>query len=716
MDNQEQSIPQQTETSNYAFNPQSTNQNQSYVPNTGSNQVKLPVMLGLLFIGIFLTGLAVYFFLGKKAKTPTNMDSISSSTKAVDISSNSSENNSLIKQIQTRIHIKDQKNIGQSGSLSSGFLDPILFSKKASYNNLFKRQVFAAENNLHPFLFYIVNKTKIDAFDIATGNAYVLFNLDDALGISRKNGTAITKAYFLNGSKKIIFQLQERLDDNPSNNQTIINNLDRFKISVKIYDIATKQLNEIISTIGPGGSIAGWSGLSISPDENYVFMFYNNQETIDPFADVPAAPNSEKHTSNATYFFYNLKSNSLDKFKLSLLLSGPGTVKTSWQEDSSSVFLSYTKLITSFPASIEFIKIFPNGHSETILEKKSQINSFEKSQYLEPLKKVFYIASETSDTNASQFGYYDVSSQTFNLITPQNYNSLKFIYDYTKGFIYDTFQQVSYDSHSGGITNTTLNYYDLQTQTTKKIIDQNLNIINFNGDYSHLLVSSYYNNKISQLYDLNIATGELLFLHFAPVVFSVYSDDVYTSETSTENNLPTVYPTIYPTVAQLPSPTPDPTINWQSYTNTTYSYSIKYPPAWTVQEINASASAIIPPGADLFSKSQQNTPGAGSIPEIILEIVDKPFTKPDDQTQSAVNHTSMDINNIKGDYYPVIAAPVSLVNFDLPFDKINKTIRFSFPSTLTLNFTTFNPQHIPNVPNFDEATFKEIISTFKFTN
>lgn len=59
-----------------------------------------------------------------------------------------------------------------------------------------------------------------------------------------------------------------------------------------------------------------------------------------------------------------------------------------------------------------------------------------------------------------------------------------------------------------------------------------------------------------------------------------------------QENLPTPAPFISPTkkplapAAILPTPTPNPQVaTWKTYTNTTYKYTIKYPPDWTARDL-----------------------------------------------------------------------------------------------------------------------------------
>lgn len=157
------------------------------------------------------------------------------------------------------------------------------------------------------------------------------------------------------------------------------------------------------------------------------------------------------------------------------------------------------------------------------------------------------------------------------------------------------------------------------------------------------------------------------------------------------------------------------TSTWKTYTNTKVGYSLLYPNGWTIKQPNDTTTEFYPPGAELFNESSKNTPGNGSIPAFFVELIDKPFNKKDDDIQSSTNQKDLVINGVTGKYYNVLRVPVSGINFDLPVYDSTKTLRFIFPVTLEYNFSTFNPNHMPNVAKFDEETFKTFISTIKFT-
>lgn len=157
------------------------------------------------------------------------------------------------------------------------------------------------------------------------------------------------------------------------------------------------------------------------------------------------------------------------------------------------------------------------------------------------------------------------------------------------------------------------------------------------------------------------------------------------------------------------------TSTWKTYTSKNYNYSIKYPSAWTVEDADSSTIVVYPPGAELFGESQKDTPGEGLKPGISLSIINTPLSDSGESSNYTLNKTSLFLNGIEGNYYTALGVPVTHINFDLPYSKINKTIKFSFPKNLE-NFSTFNPQNIPNTAKFDEETFKTIIQSFKFVD
>lgn len=422
----------------------------------------------------------------------------------------------IFAQIQKRQLVDSIDNYGENGEFSFGFLNSSLVDNKSTARSNFL-QAYAADEVKYPLIIYPLDKTKIAGFNIATGEKIILFDLSKNPKISIKNGTAINKVLFLNRAKKIIFQLQERLDDNPDNDQTIINNLEKYKVSVNIYDLKSKELTELVSSTGGGSHIPAWSDLNISPDEKYLFTFYNNQ-TIDPFPQVKTQPNASDAT--ATYFFYDLNKKKLKEFKLDQKLSGPGTVVSSFDHDGSSVLLGFTK----FPSvRTVFIQILPEGNSKTILDDGDGMNHYQKVYFDKEQNRIYYIGAISVHDTESVFGYYDISSNKFERITPDGYVSFNFIPDpINGGIIYDTFQYDS-DDHSQRPSHCTIYYYDGKTGKSKEITKNDIAMLDFLGDYSHLLVGDLGGIYGSTLYDMDLATGTPMVLSSGPFIISPWA-------------------------------------------------------------------------------------------------------------------------------------------------------------------------------------------------
>lgn len=481
------------------------------------------IVLGLVVVGGIATGSWILYKTRVLNKNKTNQ---------------TTNLKPIFQQIQTRSNVDTIKNVNQNGQYGSGFMNPSVFTKKPLSDSSIIPQANAQEKNEDPFFFYTV-KQKVLAYDIATGTQYTVFSITDIPNVSIQDGTAIDQVYFLNSSKRFVFFLQQALDSNHT----------KFKSSIDIYDPVTRQVNEIASATSGRGSIASWSQPAISPDENYLFAFYNNQEQQDPFADVVTPPGVDPY-AQTTYFMYNLKTNSLSKFKLTYRLYGSGTVKSSWDQNSSSVLLGYASPLGSSPTV--FLQIYLNGQVNMLTNNTSGLNHYLQVAYNNSSGSVYYIGSASTDDNASVFGSFDPTTKIFSTITPTNFHSLNFVYDFTKGYIFDTYQQTWTSSHTGGITNRVLSYYDIQSKTIKQLSNQSLAFVNFDGDYSHLLVATTYgvDPHGAKLYDLNVNSGTLTYLNTAPIVFSVYGSGITPIDT-TAVPLPTSSPApvfIKPTV------------------------------------------------------------------------------------------------------------------------------------------------------------------------
>jgi len=413
------------------------------------------------------------------------------------------------KEIALRKDTHDQKNITNINAqekFSSGFfsIDYLRGKPKVSANllNFFQKVLGAETYSQTPFLFYIQDKIKIMAFDVATNTDYEILNLKNIPNITVKENTRIVKQYFINNSKKFALQIQEQLDS------------DKYKTSFVIFEPKTYRIQEIVSTTGGVGDPANWNGFSISPDEKYLFMLYINPYEVDPFSDVPSAVNQDQSYFDNTYFFYDLTSGSLKKFKTDQRLTG--NVGFQWSEDSQSVLVRYNQHFDP-QNKLVFFTVSPSGQTSNIFSEPIDRELY-KSQYFGQLKKIFYIATGSNKDEQTFhqeiFGFIDLSNNTFNDINNPEIHSSDFVYDYNGGIIFDCFSR-----ENGIIRNRVLNRYEITTNKITQVTSSNAFVIGFNGDYDHLL-TRVFSGQNQDLYDLNIKTGELIYLN---TIFSTSS-------------------------------------------------------------------------------------------------------------------------------------------------------------------------------------------------
>jgi len=84
---------------------------------------------------------------------------------------------------------------------------------------------------------------------------------------------------------------------------------------------------------------------------------------------------------------------------------------------------------------------------------------------------------------------------------------------------------------------------------------------------------------------------------------------------------------IAPSVSPTITPTPDPTVNWSTYTNSKYAFSIKYPNNLSPQEVNSPYYYVEFKNA---SSSISATPSIGaSLPQFVISAISETFTAKD---------------------------------------------------------------------------------------
>lgn len=163
---------------------------------------------------------------------------------------------------------------------------------------------------------------------------------------------------------------------------------------------------------------------------------------------------------------------------------------------------------------------------------------------------------------------------------------------------------------------------------------------------------------------------------------------------------------VTPTI-EAPSPTPktvssisipaDETAGWKTYINTTYKYSLNYPPTWQIRENVTDILSSRPPSTYIFEKVEEFAPG------IYVWVVQKVELK-QWITEQLI---SPDYEQIKTENIIVAGIPGTKVS--------------GIPGPLEQEWVFLNKNNktiilYAGVQEEDMSVFDQILSTFKFTN
>lgn len=158
--------------------------------------------------------------------------------------------------------------------------------------------------------------------------------------------------------------------------------------------------------------------------------------------------------------------------------------------------------------------------------------------------------------------------------------------------------------------------------------------------------------------------------------------------------------------SSTPLSTPDTTINWKTYTNTKYSYQLRYPSTWKVQSMN-SGEKLVETSAVNFRMVADKTPGESGFSLYITANPDS-LLLTDWVTQNPDNgalllDVSKKINN-----------SVVFIN-GLEWEKIdNNSIGFVPTGDVKYGLTHGGNLYFVVFYSADPDTLDQIISTFKF--
>lgn len=165
-----------------------------------------------------------------------------------------------------------------------------------------------------------------------------------------------------------------------------------------------------------------------------------------------------------------------------------------------------------------------------------------------------------------------------------------------------------------------------------------------------------------------------------------------------------------------PTPTPDPTANWQTYANTQYGFSIKYPSSWKPYEYKPGDQylfdlGIIPNINDIMTRSPHSNPRWG----LTITIFTSTFSEESLKQSRSDKPSSGDTIYFSG----YTSQPITF--FGVPANKSYKIFSDVIPDYDT-NIALNNGKHgwVFGYPNTDfqgnhENIYDQILSTFKFT-
>lgn len=173
--------------------------------------------------------------------------------------------------------------------------------------------------------------------------------------------------------------------------------------------------------------------------------------------------------------------------------------------------------------------------------------------------------------------------------------------------------------------------------------------------------------------------------------------------------------------AQCPTVTPaksaDETANWKTYTNAKYSYSIKYPPNWSIDESMAESIHFYPKHLTLEMQEKLRGWGPFKEPEVFVNVLLQPYEKPVltefDLKTSSIEPQVIKVGNIEGYYYQKSSVPISPIMADFPL-RSNQTLQFGLITAGQENIDAINKELHFLIQDPSEDIFKQMIVSFKF--
>lgn len=156
------------------------------------------------------------------------------------------------------------------------------------------------------------------------------------------------------------------------------------------------------------------------------------------------------------------------------------------------------------------------------------------------------------------------------------------------------------------------------------------------------------------------------------------------------------------------------TENWKVYTDKENRFSFKYPPELILMD--NSIISLLPSkiSDELLKKIESESPIAVPLIDIYIDGNPPPkFTSSTNVDLYIIKPQRLKLGEQEGYYYQKSCTPVCSIDFDIPYNKDNQTLRLSLFTEKPENIKSLNATYNTNFENISEETFKKIISTVK---
>jgi len=170
-----------------------------------------------------------------------------------------------------------------------------------------------------------------------------------------------------------------------------------------------------------------------------------------------------------------------------------------------------------------------------------------------------------------------------------------------------------------------------------------------------------------------------------------------------------------PTPSPAEASTQDGTVNWKTYTNTKYGFSIKYPSGWNIQTIISSSDGS---GFSNVTGTDSNIEISNTsgmvVPSVQIDVINQSLEKQVASYKNTLENSPAgrysNVNQYSGSFMGADATIFEAIQTLSPNYTVNiKDYNFKSPNNYVMSV-------IRTGNNTDQTELDQILSTFKFTN